>query len=99
MPCQARSVTVRGSRKEPSMSESDDVAELKARIAELEAEREREQTMALPTESRSHPRGLSVLSAVMIVVALVLAPLSVASVWANRVVSNTDQYVKTVEPL
>jgi hypothetical protein len=81
------------------MSESDDVAALKARIAELEAEREREHTMALPTESQSHPRGLSVLSALMLVLALVLAPLSVASVWADRVVSDTDQYVKTVEPL
>ncbi len=79
------------------MSGTEDVDALKARIAELEAEKEH--TMALPTQERSHPRGLSVLSAVMIVVALVLAPLSVASVWADRVVSNTDQYVRTVEPL
>lgn len=79
----------------------DDVDALKARVNELEGEleKEREHTMAMPTEGRPHPRGLSVLSAVMIVVALVLAPLSVASVWADRVVSNTDQYVKTVEPL
>jgi len=83
------------------MSGTDDVAAMKARISELEGEleKEREHTMAMPTESRSHPRGLSVLSAVMIVLALVLAPLSVASVWADRIVSNTDQYVKTVEPL
>lgn len=83
--------------------ETEDVAAMKARIDELEgaleAEKERDATLALQTQSRPHPRGLSVLSAVMIVLALVLAPLSVASVWANRVVSNTDQYVKTVEPL
>lgn len=81
------------------MSGTEDVDALKARIAELEAEKEREQTMTLETEGRSHPRGLSIVSAVMIVVALVLAPLSVASVWADRVVSDTDQYVRTVEPL
>ncbi len=81
------------------MSGTEDVDSLKARIAELEAEKEREQTVAMQTEGRSHPRGLSVVSAVMIVVALVLAPLSVASVWADRVVSDTDQYVKTTEPL
>jgi hypothetical protein len=81
---------------------TEDVAAMKARIdaleGELQAEKERESTLAMKTQSRA-PRGLSVLSAVMIVVALVLAPLSVASVWADRIVSNTDQYVKTVEPL
>jgi hypothetical protein len=82
--------------------ENEDVAAMKARIdeleGELEAEKEREATAAMKTQSRA-PRGLSVLSAVMIVLALVLAPLSVASVWADRIVSNTDQYVKTTEPL
>jgi hypothetical protein len=81
------------------MSGTEDVDALKARIAELEAEKERQETMALTPEGRSHPRGLSVLSAFMIVLALVLAPLSVASVWADRIVSDTDQYVKTTEPL
>jgi hypothetical protein len=78
------------------MSDPEDVDALKARIAELEAARS---STPSETEPSSHPRGLSILAAVMIVVALVLAPLSVASVWAKRIMSDTDQYVKTTQPL
>jgi len=81
------------------MSEPEDVDALKARITELEGELADKEHESPEDGGRSHPRGLSVLSACMIVLALVLAPLSVASVWADRVVSDTDQYVKTVEPL
>jgi hypothetical protein len=81
------------------MSGTEDVDALKARVAELEGELEANRSESGEPASRTHPRGLSVLSAVMIVVALVLAPLSVASVWADRIVSNTDQYVKTTQPL
>ena len=38
-------------------------------------------------------------SAVLIVLACVLAPLSVTSVWASNQLSDTDQYVETVAPL
>jgi hypothetical protein len=38
-------------------------------------------------------------SAILIVVACVLAPLSVTAVWANRQISDTDRYVETITPL
>ena len=41
----------------------------------------------------------TVSSAILITLACVLAPLSVTAVWANRELSNTDQYVKTVAPI
>jgi len=43
--------------------------------------------------------GWAVGSAILIVMACVLAPLSVASVWSSNQLSNTDQYVETVAPL
>ncbi|WP_180934478.1 hypothetical protein [Nocardioides ungokensis] len=82
------------------MSETQEVDALRARIAELESQL----AAAGPpppaeVEEHRHVRGLSVVSGILVVLAVVLAPLSVTSVWANRVISNTDQYVKTVEPL
>ena len=82
------------------MSETQEVDALRARIAELESQL----AAAGPpppaeVEEHRHVRGLSVVSGILVVLAVVLAPLSVTSVWANRVISDTDQYVKTVEPL
>jgi hypothetical protein len=82
------------------VSETQEVDALRARIAELESQL----AAAGPpppaeVEEHRHVRGLSVVSGILVVLAVVLAPLSVTSVWANRVISDTDQYVKTVEPL
>ena len=41
----------------------------------------------------------STASAVLIIVAIVLAPLSVLSVWASNQISDTDRYVATVAPI
>jgi len=82
------------------VSESQDVDALKARIGELETQlASGEPPPPTDPEAHHHVRGLSVVSAVLVVLACVLAPLSVTSVWANRIISDTDQYVKTVEPL
>jgi len=82
------------------VSESQDVDALKARIGELETQlASGGPPPQTDPEAHHHVRGLSVVSAVLVVLACVLAPLSVTSVWANRIISNTDQYVKTVEPL
>ncbi len=43
--------------------------------------------------------GWAVGSALLIIVACVLAPLSVASVWASSQLSDTERYVETVAPL
>jgi len=75
-----------------------DVDALRARIAELEAQ-QAAQGAAPPPHEHHHVRGLSVISGVLVILACMLAPLSVAPVWADRVISNTDQYVKTVSPL
>lgn len=44
-------------------------------------------------------RGWAVLSAVLIVVGLILAPISVVSSWAKVQLSSTDQFVATFAPL
>ena len=44
-------------------------------------------------------RGRTWLSALLIIVACLLAPLSVVSVWASGEVSDTERYVSTVAPL
>ena len=83
-----------------SVSENEDVDALQAKITELQTELEAERADREPAaEEHHHPRGLSVVAGILVVLACVLAPLSVTSVWANRIVSNTDQYVKTVAPL
>jgi len=43
--------------------------------------------------------GWAVGSAVLVILACVLAPLSVVSVWASNQISDTDQYVETVAPV
>lgn len=70
---------------------------LRQRVADLEAE-----LAASPSAppARDDPRRWrSVVSAVLIVVACVLAPLAVSAVWADRQISDTDRYVETVAPL
>lgn len=83
------------------MSETQEVDALRARIAELEAQLRAQPAGAAPTAAAEHHhvRGLSVIAGVLVILACVLAPLSVASVWASREISDTDQYVKTVSPL
>ncbi len=51
-----------------------------------------------PTKKRRHlPRRIS--AWVLVVLASLLIPISVISVWAIRTVTNTDQYVATMAPL
>jgi hypothetical protein len=44
-------------------------------------------------------RWRTIIAALLIIVACVLAPLSVLAVWTRNLVGNTDRYVQTVEPL
>ncbi|MET9625618.1 hypothetical protein ABZZ37_33290 [Streptomyces sp. NPDC006464] len=71
-------------------SERTELTELRDRLAALE------QTRAAPAR-KHHLR--SALSAVLIVLAVILAPLSVVAVWTNDIVGDTDRYVATVAPL
>jgi hypothetical protein len=79
------------------MSDTTEVERLRARVAELEAEQASHAAPRSRIPRRSGWWGAA--SAVLIVVACVLAPLSVVSVWASTVISDTDSYVETVAPL
>jgi hypothetical protein len=82
------------------MSDAEEIDRLRARVAELEAERAAGAGTApgaQPADRRSVWRSTA--AGVLITLACVLAPLSVASVWASTVLSDTDRYVETVAPI
>ena len=82
------------------MSDVDEIARLRARVAELEAMQAAGPAAGPPeppTDRGSVWRATA--SGVLITLACVLAPLSVTSVWASTVLSDTDQYVETVAPI
>ena len=70
------------------------------------AENDTEQIPGLPTESGRPPgtpgrrgRWRPFVAGLLILVAALLAPVSVIAIWAHDEVSNTDRYVATVAPL
>ncbi|MFD7781859.1 hypothetical protein ACFV4Q_01900 [Streptomyces nojiriensis] len=68
-----------------------ELAALRARVAALESEAAR----------RTPPkhRMKSLLSALLIIIGCVLAPLGIVASWTSSIVGNTDRYVATVAPL
>ncbi|WP_405442911.1 hypothetical protein OG373_36205 [Streptomyces avidinii] len=68
-----------------------EIAALRARVAALESEASR----------RTPPkhRMKSLLSALLIIIGCVLAPLGIVASWTSSIVGNTDRYVSTVAPL
>src|SRR4051794_7187288 len=83
---------------DPAVPDAEELQRLRARVAELEAERVRASGGAHGPTAERH-RWRSVGSAVLLTLACVLAPISVVGVWAGSVVSDTDRYVETVSPL
>jgi hypothetical protein len=86
------------------MGDHDEVAALRARVAELEAALAASGEVPLAAGTTApvpagRPRWARVLSGVLLVLACVLAPLAVVSTWASTTVSDTDRYVETVAPL
>lgn len=81
------------------MSDANEVERLRARVAELESQLAPGDDPAPAEAPRRQSVWWSVGAAVLITVACVLAPFAVTSVWADRVLSDTDQYVETVAPL
>lgn len=83
------------------MDETKEVERLRARVAELEAQMTKTEGAAPPSPEKRGRGSVwwAVSSAVLITLACVLAPLSVASVWASSELSDTEQYVETVAPL
>lgn len=82
------------------MSDQNEVERLRAQVARLEAEKEAAGAEG-PAEAQAGRRSpwWAISSAVLIVIACVLAPLSVTSVWASSTLSDTQHYVDTVAPL
>jgi hypothetical protein len=79
-----------------------EVVRLRARVAELEGRLSASEAQSHPIEpeaEHSRRRGRATLSAILIVLACLLAPLSVTAVWASTQVSDTEEYVRTVAPL
>jgi hypothetical protein len=82
--------------------ERQELERLRAEVARLR--RAEESPRAAPaggagSAGRARAWGRSAAAVVLILVAVVLAPLSVVSVWARAEVSDTDRYVETVAPL
>lgn len=75
----------------------DEVERLRARVAELESQARATADGDPPGPHRAPWRAVA--SSVLLVLACVLAPLSVVSVWTATQLSDTDQYVETVAPL
>ncbi len=81
------------------MDQADEIARLRARVAELEAERA-EAAASTPGDAparRSSTRAA--FATVLIVLGCVLAPVSVLSVWASSVLTDGEQYVQTMAPI
>ena len=86
-----------------SQTSTSEVDHLRKRVQQLEAELEQTQhvegQLAAPSGRQGGRHARAWVSGVLVVVACLLAPLSVMSVWASTQISDTDQYVRTIEPL
>ena len=82
------------------MSDANELESLRAQNAKLEAELAAARA-AKPPKAKHGRRSpwWAISSAVLIVIACLLAPLSVTSVWASSTLSDTQHYVDTVAPL
>lgn len=79
--------------------ESAQIAELEKQVTQLQDELARTEAQKTAKPARSGSRWRSFWSAVCITIACLLAPLSIAAVWARAEVTDTDRYVATVAPL
>jgi hypothetical protein len=81
--------------KDPALS-GEERAELERLRAELASLRTRQLAGPKPP---ARARWRTLVASLLIVLACVLAPLSVVAVWARNQVTNTDRYIATVSPL
>jgi hypothetical protein len=88
-----------------SVDERAELERLRSENAALRAQAGRggaadQDTVRLPSgRSAARQRWRTVVAALLIVVACVLAPLSAVAIWTRNQVTNTDRYVATVSPL
>jgi hypothetical protein len=81
------------------MTDANELERLRARVAELEAELETKDPGPPGRETMRRSPWWAVSSAILLSLACLLAPLSVAAVWASTQISDTERYVQTVAPL
>src|SRR5512133_2805717 len=92
--------TIPPNNGDDEQAQAAELERLRLRAAELEAQvaaaAEGQTGSKIPV---SRDRWRTIVATCLIVVACLLAPLSVVSVWASQQISDTDRYVQTVAPL
>ena len=85
----------------PSEQEATEVERLRAEVASLRSQLRHKRGAAGPIQAsrETRQRWRTVLATLLVVLACVLAPLSVVAVWTKNQVTNTDRYVRTMAPL
>jgi hypothetical protein len=89
----------------PTLAEAEraELERLRAENAALRAQVRQERTRDTEPVPEAAPvarqRWRTIVATLLIVVACVLAPLSVAAIWTRNQVTNTDRYVATITPL
>jgi hypothetical protein len=84
----------------PSAEERAELERLRAEIAALRAQTRHDGPAGEDTgRPPGRQRWRTVVATLLIVIACVLAPLSVVAIWTRNQVTNTDRYVATVSPL
>jgi hypothetical protein len=79
-----------------SEQERVELERLRAEVASLRAQ---VRQAGRPSAPERRQRWRTIVATLLIVLACVLAPLSVAAIWTRNQVTNTDRYVATVSPL
>ncbi|RJQ33510.1 MAG: hypothetical protein C4562_00115 [Actinobacteria bacterium] len=77
----------------------DEIKKLESQLAELKSQNEQLKKSARGGQVGKPSSWHKTLVAILLILGLVLAPFSVAAVWLNRQVVDTDAYVNTVGPL
>jgi hypothetical protein len=85
----------------PGLEERAELERLRGEVAALRSQLQerRDVHMGRPEAGAARQRWRTIVASLLIVVACLLAPLSVAAVWTRNQVTNTDRYVATVSPL
>jgi hypothetical protein len=83
------------------LEERAELERLRGEVAALRSQlQERRDVHMGPPEARAaRHRWRTIVASLLIVVACLLAPLSVAAIWTRNQVTNTDRYVATITPL
>jgi hypothetical protein len=85
----------------PGLEERAELERLRGEVAALRSQLQerRDVPIGRPEAGAARQRWRTIVASLLIVVACLLAPLSVAAVWTRNQVTNTDRYVATVSPL